>query len=266
MQKGLNDKLFAALKGEMTPKFLATRDAAGIPNVVPIISIEPYDRRTLIFGNYLMWKTERNLRKTAEVSVCVISEELYGTVIRGRFLGFQRAGAYVDQINSSRFLRYNAYTGIRSAGSIEILEIMEPFQLTKMDVLSGFFLSRMKRPVAASLSEGKGVMNATVSGMFARLNAVKMIAFLDPKGFPLAVPVMSLQPAGPDVMVFRKKPVGKYLVDLADGAPVAVSVITMDPVAFQVKGVYREIDRNWGAVQLREAFHASVPFPGKRIA
>jgi hypothetical protein len=30
-----------ALKGEMTPKFLATRNAEGVPNVVPVISTLP---------------------------------------------------------------------------------------------------------------------------------------------------------------------------------------------------------------------------------
>ena len=46
----LTGKLKEALAGEMTPKFLATIGAEGVPNVVPVTSIDAADERTLIFG------------------------------------------------------------------------------------------------------------------------------------------------------------------------------------------------------------------------
>ncbi|MFN3762448.1 MAG: hypothetical protein ACK4WK_04505, partial [Anaerolineae bacterium] len=55
--------LLRALKEEMVPKFLATRSADGIPNVVPCTSLMPAgdveDR--LIFGNFLLRKSVVNL-------------------------------------------------------------------------------------------------------------------------------------------------------------------------------------------------------------
>ena len=96
MTAQLDDKLYEALSGDMTPKFLATKDEAGTPNVVPIISIQPYDNETLIFGNFLMWKTEQNLAVNPQVSVTVFTEGMYGAVIRGTFLGFHKVGEYVD--------------------------------------------------------------------------------------------------------------------------------------------------------------------------
>ena len=60
--------LLDALRGAMTPKFLATRspdDESGIgaPNVVPCISILPADDQpdTLFFGNFLLRKSIKNL-------------------------------------------------------------------------------------------------------------------------------------------------------------------------------------------------------------
>ena len=66
MKVKLNDQLFEALSGEMVPKFLATKDEHGTPNCVPIISIQPFDYETLIFGNFLMAKTEKNLEKNPQ--------------------------------------------------------------------------------------------------------------------------------------------------------------------------------------------------------
>ncbi|OHD67955.1 MAG: hypothetical protein A2W19_06820 [Spirochaetes bacterium RBG_16_49_21] len=263
--KTLSDKLFEALKGEMTPKFLATSDGS-IPNVVPVISIEPYDHRTLIFGDFLMWKTEKNLNRYTKVTVAVITEKLHGAVIRGEFLGFQKTGEYVDRINATKNFRYNAYTGIRCAGSIAVTDITDPFQLTPLDVLSGNLLSMIGKGRAMRFSEGRSVMNRVVAEKYGRLKAVKVLSFMDPRGYPFAVPIMSIQPAAGDLLIFRKSPMTRYLGDLRDGAAAAVSVITFDPVAFQVKGVYRNIDKKYGAVAVSEAYHASPPLPGRKIA
>ena len=266
MKARLDDRLFEALKGEMTPKFLATKDENQVPNVVPIISIQPYDRETLIFGNFLMWKTEKNLRKNDQVSVTVITEQLFGATIRGVFKGFQKVGKYAELISSLETMRYNSYTGIRNAGSIEIVDISEPFQLNKLEILSGFLQSKVRRVWAKRYSQGKRIMHPLVQGLYGRAVAVKVLSFIDDQGYPYAVPVMSLQSAAPDVLVFSKKQMLPYMIPIKENARVAVSVITMEPVAFQVKGTYKDMDGNWGAVLLNEAFHASPPHVGKKIA
>lgn len=266
MTARMDEKLCEALRGEMTPKFLATVDGNGTPNVVPIISLHPYDDRTIIFGNFLMWKTEKNLAADPRVAVTVFTEGLYGAVIRGTFLGFQKVGAYADVISSTSHLRYNAYSGIRSAGSIRVEEVSEPFQLTRLEVLKGLIQAKVERLRARKLSRGARVMHPILVEMFARAVAVKVVAFADDRGAPHAAPVMSLQPAAPDVMVFDRRRMRLYLSALRDGAETAVCVITGDPVAWQVKGVYKEVDGAWGAVILKEAYHASPPHMGKRIA
>jgi hypothetical protein len=265
MKETLDDRLFEALSGEMTPKFLATRDGNGIPNVVPIISIQPYNDRTLIFGNFLMWKTEKNLATDPRVGVAVLTEQLFGATIRGTFQGFQKVGEYADLISSTSHLRYNAYSGIRSAGSIRIEEISGPFQLSKLDILKGLVHSKVHRVLARKHSEGRKIMHPIVMEMFGRVVAVKVLGFVDDRGDPHAVPVMSLQPAAPDVMVFHRGRMAPYLAGLREGAEVAVCVITGDPVAWQVKGVYRETDETRGVVVLKEAYHASPPHMGRQI-
>lgn len=265
MTAQLNDRLFNALKGEMVPKFLATQDESGIPNVVPIITIQPYDRETLIFGNFLMDKTEKNLRQSQDVSVTFITENLFGATIRGRFQGFQKVGEYADQISSGSFIRYNAYTGIRNAGSIKISDISEVFQLSKLDVLFGNLASKLCSGPGRKQTRNRAIMHPLVANKFGLIPAVKVIAFRDDLGFPSAVPLMSVQPAAPDVLVFRKKPMAPYLKYLRENARVAVCVITMEPVAFQVKGIYKNLSAKMGAIILSQAFHASPPFVGKEI-
>ena len=261
----LDDRLEEALKGDMTPKFLATQDEFGVPNVVPIISIQPYDRHTLIFGNFLMWKTERNLKRNPRVSVTVFTKELFGATLRGVFKGFEKVGTYVDLVNASPHMRYNAYMGVRSAGSIEIVEISRPFQWTKLDILAGNLFSRLRRSAGREFTQGRKLLHPLVAKKFARIAAVRVISYIDGQGYPYSVPVVALQPAGPDVLLFPKKPMTDHLRDLQPTAQVAASVITTEPVAFQVKGTYRNVNSRWGAIVVDRAYHASPPFVGKQI-
>lgn len=81
--------LLQALSHEMTPKFLASRSADGFPNVVPVTSLMPAgdveDR--LIFGNFLLHKSVRNLDADPRVGILVITTDLEGWVLHGDFLG-----------------------------------------------------------------------------------------------------------------------------------------------------------------------------------
>lgn len=261
----LDEELAEALRGEFTPKFLATRDAEGSPNVVPIISLQPYDRKRLIFGNFLMWKTERNLRADPRVSVALFTEDLLAATLRGVFEGFQKTGEFVDIVNSSPHMRYNAYMGVRNAGSIRITDTCKPLRFSKGDILLAALGSRLRGLRLGQASTGRCLLKPVVADRFARLAAVKVIAFLDREGHPVAVPVRALGPTRPDMLLFPLKPVELWLSDLREGAPVAASVITAEPVAFQVKGTYRSAGSGWGSVQIEKVYHASPPYVGKAI-
>ncbi len=137
--------LLPALAGEMTPKFLASRSADGIPNLVPVTSIMPagdVDDR-LIFGNFLLRKSIGNLDADPRVGILVITTDLEGWVLQGDFQGWQRAGNYVDRIMNTDLLRYNAYTGIRNAGIIQVREVLRDFRISKLRVLADYVWARL---------------------------------------------------------------------------------------------------------------------------
>ena len=70
--------LLDALRGEMTPKFLATRSPDGVPNVVPCVTMLPAKDQpdTLFFGNFLLRKSIKNLKQDTRIGVLVITAEV----------------------------------------------------------------------------------------------------------------------------------------------------------------------------------------------
>lgn len=262
--------LLEALSHEMTPKFLATRSASGVPNIVPCTSIMPAgdteDR--LILGNFLLRKSAGNLDADARVSILVITTDLEGWVLQGRFQGWQRAGEYVDRLNNTELLRYNAYTGIRNAGIIQAGAVLRHFQISKPRVLADYLLARASRPPAAL--DGATTMPLPVQQRFGPMTAVRALAFLDSQGFPLVAPVLSLQPAGESALVCAQGQFSDILAPLASGHPVAASLLTLDVVSFQAKGIWlgehRLLGARLGAMSVTSVYAGGPPIPGRQVA
>ena len=273
-QPGLID----ALKGEMTPKFLATITVDGVPNVVPVTSIMPAgdapDR--LIFGNFLLRKSVDNLDANPRLGILVITQDLEGWVLQGDFQGWQRAGAYVDKLNSTDLLRYNAYTGIRNAGIIEVRAVLAHGKISKLEVLRDYVLARLaRRPV---VSQEAVALPAPARQRFAAMTKVSVVAYVGQAigfpaaapGYPIVAPVLSLQPAGGSALVCAAGRAAGLLAGLSAGAPVAANLLTMDVVSFQVRGrwlgVWRRLGVRLGAMSVMEVYAGGPPMPGRRIA
>lgn len=248
-----------------TAKFLATRDVDGIPNVVPVLSLEAVDERTIIFGELMIWKTRRNLDADARVSILALTEDLCGWAVRGRFVEFQRTGAYYDRIMEGPRMRYNPYTGVRSAGVIEVLGASPAFRFSRAGLLIDALRSRWLARRLPGGGRKPGVMPAPVQEKFGRLNAAKAVAYLDAGGHPECLPALAMMPAGPSGLVWGGFG-GEGLSGPEPAARIAAAVITMEPVAYQVKGTFRgwrqSFGRRLGAIDVLEAFSASPPLPG----
>jgi hypothetical protein len=264
--------LLQALSGEMTPKFLATRSADGMPNIVPCTSIMPADGDRLIFGNFLLRKSIPNLDADARVGILVITTKLEGWILRGDFTEWQHTGDYVDRLNSTDLLRYNAYTGIRNAGVVEVRQVQRQFRLSMMRVLGDYLAARaaclLNRP--APPSDGATAMPPIVRDSFRPISALRVLALLDGEGYPLAVPLLSLQPAGDRCLGCALGPLVDLLATLAPGAPVAASLLTQEIVSFQVKGRWlghrHLLGQPWGALSVEAVYAGGPPIPGQQIA
>lgn len=252
--------LLEALRGEMTPKFLATRSRLGVPNVVPCISILPAEDQpdTLFFGNFLLRKSISNLTEDQRIAVLVITPELRGWMLRGRLVEFQRTGPYVDRQMSGSLLRYNAYTGIRNAGILQVESVEGTFAISKLQVVTDYALARLAAWMAGSQSQGGTTLPLAVRREFAKMVAVKVLAWVRDDGYPVIVPALSLQPAG-DKRLACWKGIRNLPAPPAN-AQVATNVLTFEAVSYQAKGRWTG---NWLAVD--RVYAGGPPIPGGRI-
>ena len=102
---------------------------------------------------------------------------------------------------------------------------------------------------------------------FSRLRAAKALAWLDAGGHPDCLPAFPMVPAGASRLVFGGA--AEDMSGLTAGSRVAAAVLTMEPVAYQVKGDFAglrsSLGRRLGVIDVREAYSACPPLPGERL-
>lgn len=101
-------------------KFMATVDEDGAPNVAPILSIMPFGDEKLVFVDMMMNKTRKNLLGNGKVAASVLTKDGVSYQVKGTFEGFQTSGPLFDMFASHPLLKYNAYSGPRAVGLIQV--------------------------------------------------------------------------------------------------------------------------------------------------
>ena len=97
-----------------------------------------------------------------------------------------------------------------------------------------------------------------------------MLTFLDDAGYPHAVPVLSLQPAGDSALVCAQGICADVLEPLPAGTRVAASLLTLEAISFQAKGEWlgsqRILGAPLGAMAVTAVFAGGPPIPGRQVA
>lgn len=265
MSARLDERAHEVMSGDETPIFLATLDRDGRPNCIPVISLYPYEDDRLIFGEFMLNKTKRNLEADPHVGVAVFSDAFEAWSIKGTFLGFETHGERFDFMNRTPMFRYNAYTGVRAAGLIRIEEVSEKFLFSKPRMLLDFVRGGAMAALTRSPNGHARCMPPKVEEKFRRLSAIRALAFKDADGFPRAFPLLSCLAAGSARLVASDPVLSAYEAGIGHDSEVAVSILTPEAVSYQVKGRYRGTRAGVSIIDLTECYNASPPLAGDRL-
>ena len=102
-------------------KMLATVDAKGIPNNVPMWSFVAIDPETIAFAEVFIIKTKENLEKNKQVAIAVFKGPMTGYQLKGTFSGFQTSGPVFD--NFAKKIMDAMKMQIKSVGIIKVTDV-----------------------------------------------------------------------------------------------------------------------------------------------
>ena len=106
------------LSASDSSKMLATVDAKGVPNVVPVWSIVALDSETIAFAELFIKKTKENLEKSKQVAIAVFKGPMTGYQLKGTFTGFQKSGPIFEDF--SKKIMEAMKMQIKSVGIVKV--------------------------------------------------------------------------------------------------------------------------------------------------
>lgn len=260
MPKDVRD-LFAE---EMAAKFLASVDEGGKVNVALVVTLQPPPEERsdrLIFGEFLMWKTKENLLENSRVAAAVVNTKLHAAIITGDFQGFQASGSYKDAIDGSSLMRYNAYSGVRSAGVIDISEC-DARRSFMRGMAPDFIRVRMRR--GGGKDDGV-VIPGLVREKFLKLTSIKGLAVMGDDGYPRVYPALIVAACGHTGFVLRSSTYGRELAAIEVPCQAAMCVVTMDAMSYKVKGELSSLGGGAYLFKVDEVYNAMPPLAGDLI-
>jgi predicted pyridoxine 5'-phosphate oxidase superfamily flavin-nucleotide-binding protein len=251
---------------EMAAKFLATVDPEGKPNVALIVTLQPPPdgrKDRLIFGEFLMWKSKEYLEGNPRVAAAVVNTKLRMATLTGDFQGFQKTGPYKEALDASNLMRYNAYSGMRAAGVVDVREVSPARGAAMIAVPFDFLKARMHR---AGGGNGGVAVPGMVKEKFVKLTSVKALAVMGDDGYPRIYPVMAAAPAGEGGFVLQLTKYNRELAEVKVPRPAALCVLTFDVKSYKVKGELAPLSSRALLFKVHEVYNAMPPLAGDLIA
>jgi len=262
----LNQELADVMKEFEVPKFMATKDSEGEPNVVPVLSWTVYESNTLVYGDFMTFKSRKNVNNgNSQMSILVFTTNLDSWLIKADFESYHRNDEIYEFMAQTPLFRYNQYTNARGAGVAEAVWTSQKYGISKVNVLSAFLKAKMSSRKVPKQETMEGNMPLNVLKRLSQMAAVKVIAYISEDGYPVAFPEFGMVPVSSNRIVVKRGEEKRRGFALKDGTRVAISLVTLEPAAFQLKGHFREIDDSTGYIELDRVYTCSLPRPGLRV-
>ncbi len=249
-----------------TPKFMFTKDKNNEPNSALVMSWTVYNKSQLVYGDFMTYKSRLNLLDgNREMSILVLTMDLESWLIKAEFESYHRNDDVFEFMAMTPLFRYSQYTNARAAGLANPVSVSAKHLISKISVLSSFVKAKMAAKKVPHVETREGNMSFPIIKRFRELAAVKILSFIDEDGYPVGFPEFGMLPVHSNRIVMKRTQEQKRGYNISDGQRVAVSLVTLEPAVFQMKGTFRELDENTAMVEVDRVYVCSLPRPGARI-
>jgi len=267
----MSDQARRIYEQEEVAKFMATSSNDGDVNVALIVTQVPVEADRIVFGEWMMVKTKKNLIENPRFASLAMTQKLQVAGFKADVDEWVTGGPYVDRINSLNIIRYNAYMGLHNVAIASIKEMLPLKPRVSYQALLGDFLALRTFGRLDGSDKPVGVDTPPlVREKFNSLISIKVLAFLDADGYPGIAPVMTARFHSPGRLVLKISSYNRVIQTIGIPARVALNVMTMDMKTYQLKGELVKLERSLGVttgvVRVDEVYSSMPPFIGERLA
>ncbi len=229
----------AAFQPMMKIGLLATVSPEGLPHLTLLSSLRAAGETTLTWGQFTEGRSFDYVSQNPRVGwlIMTLDKDLWrGT---GRFTHTATTGPDFDWYNAVPMFRYNAYFGIHTVYTMDLIAHTGKTPLPMRSVV----MASVKTMVAGAFFRRKGeeALNPWTRNLFNKLDNLKFLAVVQEDGFPVIVPVIQARSAGTGHLIFATGAFTSELKAIPKGAPMALFGLSLDMTDVLTRGTYQGI-------------------------
>jgi len=255
-----------AFETEAKVGLLATLNPDGLPHITLITSMQAKGPTQLIWGQFSEGLSKVHVKQRPHTGFLIMTPDK--NLWRGKALWthLETEGEDYETYNQKPMFRYNAYFGIHTVHSMNLVETYGKERLPLARIVLASLATRAAR-AGARAAEKDPVMKPWAQGLFNRMDTLKFLGYVGDGGFPTLIPVIQCQAAGPRRLAFSPLPYREELAAIKEGTQVAVFGMSMQMEDVLVRGTFLGYDRvrfqRLGVIELEWVYNSMPPVPGQ---
>lgn len=261
----LDERDLKDLEPDTKVGLLATVSEKGLPHITLITTLMAKDPRHIIWGQFCEGLSKAHVKKNPMAGFLVMTMDR--NLWRGKALwrGCLREGEDYVMFNNRPMFRYNAYTGIHTVHSMDLVATFGRERLPLVSIAASLLVSLT---AGAKASSGRPpVLNGWTRGLVNRLDTLKFACHVGADGYPAVVPLFSCRSPDGSRLIFSPLAYGDELARLKGGQSVAVFTLSLQMESVLVRGRFRGYARYLGAsvgmIDIDWVYNSMPPVPGQ---
>jgi hypothetical protein len=234
-----------ALEPEMKVGLLATVNAQGLPHLTLISTLRPNGPREVIWGQFAEGLSKENIVRNPHVGFLMMT--LDRSMWRGKahFTRTANTGREFELYNNQPMWRYNAYFGIHRVYYMDLVEQYGREPLPMGRIVAAALATSAARFLSPA-PRRRQVLNRWTRRLLDKMDHLKFVAYVGADGYPIVVPAIQAQTAGPDQVVFSTAAFGEELRRIPAGAPLALLGLSLQMLDVLLRGTYQGMEHRAG--------------------
>lgn len=266
----LSEKAIKFTQPEMMLKLIATIDERGWPHLTIITSNQAFDRNEIVWGQFSRGNSKKNVQEVNPkqgIFYMTIEMPFKCMRVKAKFTHTKKEGKALQHFNKMELLRYMTYMNVYKVYYSDVIAVSPIKKLSILGLISGILKTLIAKG-GIKTERKEEALNVIGYDLFTGVMNPKFLTYVDPQdGYPVIIPVIQLQAADHNRLVFSPSLFKEELNNIPEGTKVAVIALNMDLASQVAKGTFRGYQRSRlmkvGIIDIEECYNSAPPLPGK---
>jgi hypothetical protein len=249
-------------------KMISTIDERGWPHITIITSNHATKEDEVVWGAFTEGLSKEYVKENPKQGILYMTADMPFKFlqVKADFNHTTKEGEDLEFFNNTELMRYFTYVRVHTAYYNTVVATREVRDLPLLGIISGIIKDMIgKGGLKTDLEEER--LNPVGYELYTAPIAVRAIAYVDPSdGYPVIIPCIPLQAADHNRLVFPLSSLKQDLIQIHEGAKVAVHSMNFDFANQVIKGTYTGITKSrlikFGVIEIEEIYNSCPPIHG----